>query len=211
MSPRSRTVGILVASLGSGLCADGGSVPARPLPDSVRTELISMGSDDQAVREGMSPERMQDTAFLRGMIRSDSVRSKRLREIVGQWGWPDSVTAGPEAADAAFLILQHSPFNDFQEAMLPRLEAAAAAGAMPPSGVAMLVDRVLVQQGRPQRYGTQFSLEEGRLVADPVEDLEHLEERRSEMGLPSMDEYTRMLGEAYGSEVVGPEAVDSMR
>lgn len=50
---------------------------------------------------------------------------------------------------------------------------------MPRSDVALLVDRVPVQRGKPQRYLTQFSLEGGKLVMDPVEDEEGLGARRA--------------------------------
>ncbi|NIT89723.1 MAG: hypothetical protein GWO36_23320, partial [Gemmatimonadetes bacterium] len=156
---------------------------------------MRMGDADRSEREDMSVERLQDTAFLRALARSDSVRSLRLREIVHRWGWPDTVRAGPEAADAAFLVIQHSPMEGFREAVLPMLEAAASAGRMPASDVALLVDRVLVHRGEPQRYGTQFALEDGRLVAQPVEDPARLDERRRAMELPPMDTYMRALAE----------------
>lgn len=65
----------------------------------------------------------------------------------------------------------------------------------------MLVDRVLVQGGKPQRYGTQFRVEDGRLVMDPIEDEAGLEDRRRKMRLPPMDEYRRLLKEHYGASV----------
>lgn len=174
---------------------DGG--PEATIPDSVRAELVAMGARDQAAREGLTPERLQDTLFLKEMLRGDSVRTRRLRSIVDRYGWPTEAGAGSEAADAAFLILQHSPEHEFQSSMLPTLEELTRDGEMPPSQVAMLVDRVLVQEGKPQRYGTQFSIEDGELVMDPVEDEEHLEERRRAMRLPPLEEYRRLLEEHY--------------
>jgi hypothetical protein len=38
------------------------------IPDSVRTELIRMGVEDQAAREGFFPEKLQDTLFLKSML-----------------------------------------------------------------------------------------------------------------------------------------------
>lgn len=171
------------------------------VPDPVRAELIDMGVQDQTAREGLTPEKVQDSLFLKAMLQGDSGRTRRLRELVGRYGWPTEVQVGPEAAHAAFLILQHSPEHDFQREMLPALEEQAQQGAMPPSQVAMLVDRVLVHDGKPQRYGTQFSVEEGRLVLEPVEDEEGLEARRREMQLPPMEEYIRLLEEQYEAPV----------
>ena len=90
--------------------------------------------------------------------------------------------------------------------MIPVLEERASEGSLPPSEVAMLVDRVRVQDGTPQRYGTQFSVEDERLVLDPVEDPEGLDERRRRMGLPPMETYVEMLEDAYDM----PVSVDSV-
>jgi hypothetical protein len=176
--------------------------PPSPIPQSVRDELVQLGMDDQAIRQNLTPERMQDTAFAKQMLHDDSVRTSRLRTIIEEYGWPDSVRAGSEAAKAAFLILQHSPVHEFQQEMLPTIEDLAERGAIPRDEAALLVDRVLVRQGRPQRYGTQFSLVDGRLVMDSVVDPSGLDERRRHMGLPTMDEYVRMLEQVYQAEVV---------
>lgn len=174
---------------------------AAPVPDSVRNELVQLGVQDQAAREGFTPEKMQDSIFLMTMLRGDSARTRRLREIVERYGWPTAAGAGPEAANAAFSILQHSPEHEFQKSMVPLLEDLARKGAMPSPAVAMLVDRVLVQEGKRQRYGTQFSVENGELVMRPVENDEGLDERREQMQLPPMVEYKRLLEEHYQTPI----------
>jgi hypothetical protein len=58
--------------------------------------------------------------------------------------------------------------------------------------------------GRPQRYGSQFSVQNGRLIPDSIEDLPGLEAHRTAVGLPSMAEYVRMLGQMYGLPITWP-------
>lgn len=193
-------IAFLLSGCGSSEAGEEGRTTAS-VPDSVREELVRLGAQDQEAREGLTPERMQDSAFLMTMLQGDSVRSRRLVQIVGRYGWPTGSSAGPEAANAAFLILQHSPEHEFQKSMLPLLEDLAQEGAMPPSQVAMLVDRVLVHEGKHQRYGTQFSVEDGELVMNPVEDEEGLDERRRQMQLPPIEEYKRLLEEHYQASV----------
>lgn len=204
---RSTAFVLIIGALLLAGCDRGGapeSEPDRasaPIPDTIRSELIRMGADDQAARQGLTPERAQDTAFLRTMLRDDSARSQRLRAIVDRYGWPEPTAAGEEAAGAAFLVLQHSPDHEFQRDMLPTLEALAHAGAMPRPSVAMLTDRVLIHDGEPQRYGTQFDMEDGRLVLHPVEDEAGLDERRREMMLPPLAEYIRLMEAMYQTEI----------
>ena len=46
------------------------------------------------------------------------------------------------------------------------------------------------REGRPQVYGTQMTADQdGAPVAWPIEDEEHVEERRRAMGMPSIAEY----------------------
>jgi hypothetical protein len=196
---------ILIAACGDATPATNGTDSYRriePWPAEIREELIALGAEDQAPRQNLTPARMQDTTFLQQLLRGDSARSHRLQELVTQYGWPNTIRAGPAAAQAAFLLLQHSPLHGFQQELLPEVETLARAGAMPAADVAMLTDRVLVRQGSAQRYGTQFDLRDGQWVMHPVEDEAALDQRRSEMGLPPLDEYMRQLEQFYGAPAV---------
>lgn len=206
---------IIQTSLFGLLLAAGGSscrtVPvahqrsAQPADSSLRSELVRLGRDDQAVREGIGAAMARnDTAYARRLAAGDSARTARLREIVRAHGWPARTLVGSDGAHAAWLILQHSASTDFQQAMLPSLWAAADQGEMTKADVAMLTDRVLVRTNHPQRYASQFSKRDGRLVPDSIEDLSGLEARRAAVGLPTMKEYVRMLGEMYGLPVTWP-------
>ncbi len=73
---------------------------------------------------------------------------------------------------------------------------------MPADQAALLIDRVLVGDGFPQRFGTQFTMVDGRLVLDSVENEGSLEERRKSMGLPTMEEYMRLMEDLYHVPVV---------
>lgn len=144
---------------------------------------------------------MQDTALLARMERGDSARSIRLREIIAAHGWPDARRVGRDAVEAAFLVVQHTPFDDFREAMLPDVEASVRAGVLEAQSYANMVDRVRLHRGQRQLYGQQYSLVDGVLVRDPVEDPANLDARRAELGLIPIEEYERILGEFYGAEV----------
>jgi hypothetical protein len=56
--------------------------------------------------------------------------------------------------------------------------------------VAYLDDRVRVGMGEPQSYGTQFGEDaDGRFGPEPIENPEHLDERRAEVGMEPFAEY----------------------
>ena len=200
------------------LAACGGKAPAPPGPaptpmnTALRAELELLGREDQAAREGFgAAAAANDTAYMHRLLRGDSARVARLKQIGGTHGWPGKSLVGEEAAEAAWLILQHTDDVAWQASMLPVLLEEAKAGEVTLSEVALLTDRVLVRQGKPQRYGNSFSVRDGRLVADPIEDLAGLEGRRRAMGLPTMREYVKGLGEAFKMVVEWPPVGDGGR
>ncbi|MDG6999876.1 MAG: hypothetical protein JRN15_12255, partial [Nitrososphaerota archaeon] len=77
-----------------------------------------------------------------------------LKKILHRYGWPGISLVGRKGAEAAFLIVQHSNDTLFQRACLPLLDNAYERGQVPGDAVALLTDRVLVREGKPQMYGT---------------------------------------------------------
>ena len=59
--------------------------------------------------------------------------------------------------------------------------------------IAYLTDRVLVASGRPQKYGTQATIENGRVVIKETEDPQDLNSRRSSLGMMPIEEYVNLI------------------
>lgn len=189
------------------VAACGPNPPAQdpgPLHPSLQRELVRLGMLDQTARIAFTADAVSDTALMRTLLSLDSLLTHRLRAIVREQGWPTRTMVGTAGARAAFLIVQHSPSNAFQREMLPLLSAAAADDEAAASDAAMLEDRVLTDEGKPQRYGTQFRIVAGELVPYPIEEPETLEERRASVGLMPMAEYVKLLAETYEGPVRYP-------
>lgn len=60
-----------------------------------------------------------------------------------------------------------------------------------------LTDCVNMNEGRPQIYGTQWVQKDGKYLLYSVDDIEHLNERRSEMGLNTIEEYKKQIQIVY--------------
>jgi hypothetical protein len=179
--------------------------PRIQIDTTLRAELLRLEVEDQKGREDIAAMiARNDTAVLFRFMRADSARTLRLKQIVARNGWLTPALVGKDGVEAAWLILQHSPDYAWQEQMLPVLERAAATGEIRRTDLALLTDRVLVHRGKPQRYGNSFSFKDGRLVADPIEDIGGLDARRAAVGLPTMSEYVRQLGEMYKTRVEWP-------
>jgi hypothetical protein len=197
------TLGLLAASV---TLADASTAPPHPSAEAtrqaftepaLRAELLALRERDQALRRAMieSPE---DMAILEELRAFDERATARAKEILAEHGWPSVEEVGAEGSGAFWLLVQHSVDRDFLAAAIPQMEAAAERGDLEPGLVATAIDRVRTDRGEPQLYGTQFHEVEGELVPFPIEDEEHLDERRERLGLGPFEEYRRVLLEAYG-------------
>jgi hypothetical protein len=166
-----------------------------------------MGAADQEARSGSDrlfrPDGTLDTALVRqSMVWTDSVDAlnrARLKAMIAEHGWPTPRLVGPEGAEAAFLVVQHSIKDPaFQREYLVYLEGAFRRGEAAGQDVALLTDRVRQGEGKLQLYGTQATITDSGLVVDPIENPTELDRRRASLGLPPHAVYLRVLREAYG-------------
>ena len=155
-----------------------------------------MRDADQAERTGQAV----------GGVETDRARAERLKEIIAEHGWPTIDFVGRDAASAAWLIAQHADFDvAFQERALELMREALADDQVDPVDVAYLKDRVAVNRGRPQTYGTQILCMDGRPgPATPIEDAENVDARRNEVGLDPLEDYYVELEEACAAEAASP-------
>jgi len=110
----------------------------------------------------------------------------RLRELIAVHGWPREEIAGEDGAKAAWFIVQHSVGEpEFQRSALAMLKDCAASGRAPLWQAAYLEDRIALQEGRPQRFGTQWvdDAVDGRARPWRLAEPDRVNELRASVGL----------------------------
>src|SRR5579872_1948901 len=123
----------------------------------LRTELLKMGKLDQNIRTRLSEATSkEEPKTQKEMDVTDSKLTSELKQIVASDGWPTIKLVGPQASQAASLILIHSPDQKWKAALLPKLRRLADEGKIFPGDIATLGDRILVAEGKKQVFGTQF-------------------------------------------------------
>lgn len=129
------------------------------------------------------------------MAVQDSLDLVRVTAIIDSVGWlgPDEV--GTKASQALFLVIQHADLHkDIQASFLPIMREAVAAGKARPDELAMLEDRVRVNADKEQLYGSQIGWKDGKPFMRPIEDEEHVNERRAAVGLEPLEKYAERFG-----------------
>ncbi|HEX4954216.1 MAG TPA: DUF6624 domain-containing protein [Thermoanaerobaculia bacterium] len=153
--------------------------------------LLTLAAADRALASRLAADGSLFQGYHPEMEALHRANAAQLREIVTAHGWPGRSLVGEEAAEAAWLIVQHAIGEPvFQREMLAVLQVEAQKGEVPAWQVAKLEDRVRSFEGRPQRYGTQFDWDEaGQMSPWPeIEEPEAVDERRAAVGLPPLAE-----------------------
>ena len=168
----------------------------------IQRELLALIEDDQRVRAELVADGSLFDGYHPRMRAVHDHNAERLASILHERGWPGEPRVGPEAAKAAWLIVQHAIGRPaFQREALEVLKLAAARGQVPASQPALLEDRIRTLEGRPQRYGTQFDWDEsGELSPLPIEDPDGVDERRRAIGLGPLDQSIRAQRRAAAAE-----------
>ena len=135
----------------------------------------------------------------------DKPNTQRLEEIVRTNGVPDVKLVGVDGVKAYYLILQHSPSIELKMKSQKAMKKAFKANALSAMDYANFTDRLQVNLGKPQIYGSNFDFKDGKLVMSPTVEPKNLNSRRKKLGLPPIAEYARVLGEIYKMEVVIPQ------
>ena len=165
-------------------------------------ELAAMVEAADAVRSRVdylaAPE---DAAAARQRADLETVErgnAERLSAWMAACGWPRRSVEGVQAARAAWLVAQQRSSDvAFQRQVVRQLELAVLDGEASAMHLASASDRLAVQEGRPQRYGTQL-----RQVAGcgwdyyQLDDPARVEARRRRLGLPSLEEHRRTINAA---------------
>ena len=136
------------------------------------------------------PDSEEAKAQGRLTYQTDSINVIKVTRILDEYGWLGPEVVGNRGSNALFLVIQHAEIET-QEKYLPMLKQAAMDGKAEPGMLAYLQDRIAIRKGERQIYGSQLGKdpETGESYVMPLTDPEHVNERRAEVGLGTIEEY----------------------
>ena len=158
----------------------------------VAVKLFRMWIEDQKYRGfwAVSCRRGEGVISAQESVSIHIKQKKDLKKIIKKYGFPTPSKVGHTASNAAFFVLQHSTIENKYYHMVRK---AFEKGDFSREAYALLTDRWLRQQGKLQIYGTQFVRDKTKdiWVLTPVKDFKNVNQRRSELGLSSIEEYAK--------------------
>ena len=173
--------------------------------------LEKVYDEDQAAREwtsGMASLSADEiVAHSTEMALTDSLNQVVVFGILAKDGWPARLS--DKANQAIWLVIDHSDLAS-RSKYLDLVKAKAEEGVLDKSDFAVLNDRVLMEEGKPQIFGTQIKMAATFVGEDltmqlylwPVEDPAALDSLRSSVGLSPIGDYLEKSGDSFGQPVV---------
>jgi hypothetical protein len=131
---------------------------------------------------------------------ADSLNMIVLKKIFKEYGFMGIEEVGKQGSSNFWLMMQHCDRDPkFQEEVLSEMKKHIERKNANPSNYAYLIDRVNVNTGKPQVYGTQMTInkEQSSYEPKPVVEPENLNKRRSEVGLSTIEEYIGVMNSHY--------------
>ena len=130
----------------------------------------------------------------------DSISKKhkiQLEKILDTYGYPGFDLVGEEASHNYWNMAQHCDFDTaFQENVLDKLTTAVKNNDANPSNIGFLTDRINVNLGKPQVYGTQLDYDMSKCTAFPkggLFDSINVDNRRAALKMESYKLYLNEL------------------
>jgi hypothetical protein len=151
----------------------------------LRVLLKRITDEDQEVRTRPSLSLTEEAVV-------DRRHRPEIDRIHEQYGWLKASVAGKDAAHMFWLLVQHQD-AELQRRLLPEMERAVIERQASRADYALLYDRVMVGEGKLQRWGSQTKCVDGKAVLDPVEDPAGLDDRRRALFMQPVEQYLDVL------------------
>ncbi len=175
----------------------------RSLNKPLAAELDSIYTEDQKYRlmiDSIRKRSGQDSKEMKDLWKiineKDSINLVKTTTILDKYGWLGTDVVGVKGNAALFLVIQHSKLK-IQEHYLPMMKEAVKNGKALGSQLALLVDRIEMRNERPQIYGSQLQMKDGKYGFYQIVDEINVNKRRAEVGLQPLEEYARYFNIEY--------------
>ena len=133
-----------------------------------------------------SDQRIRKSNELIKYAKEDHRNQELVISIIEKCGMPTLNEVSQKHMNAIWLGLQHTTAK-YRKKYFPKIEQAVKNGDLSKEQYALMKDRILMDEGKPQIYGSQ--IKDNKLYK--LENPETVNERRKEMGMGTIEDYLR--------------------
>ncbi|SHL32534.1 DUF6624 domain-containing protein [Flavobacterium chilense] len=168
--------------------------------------IIELKNADLKLRESLIEKKELSDGYNKEIEKLHNKNAQLLNDIIDTIGYPTIDKVGTEASEAAWLIIQHSIGQpEFMKKCAEELKKAITKNKANPINLAYLTDRIAVFEDKPQLYGTQFDWDEnGELSPNYFDDLTKVNQRRKQIGLPTLEDQIEIMRKRIAEENQSP-------
>jgi hypothetical protein len=169
--------------------------------DSLKTKLETLFMEDQLFRRLYQDAEVkfgQDSVEMEYFWKVVEEQDERIEiefiKIIKKYGWLGINQVGRLANGAQFSIIQHSSIET-KETYAPLMKESVLRNESQPIHYARLIDRILVNDKKPQVYGSQTTInDQGKTIFFEIEKPEYVNRRRKEIGLRDIERFAKERG-----------------
>jgi hypothetical protein len=161
----------------------------------LKAQLEQIYDDDQnlrnqfvAITQKSGYESEEVKALRKQIVEKDAINFKAVEAILAEHGWLGPKQVGSKATGALFLVIQHAD-EEARRKYVPMMREAVKEKKARADSLALMEDRIAIEAGEKQIYGSQLSNIDGKMALRPTEDPDHLDERRAAIGMSRIADY----------------------
>ncbi len=124
---------------------------------------------------------------------NDSINLAIVTKTIDQYGWLGKDVVGFTGSNALAVIIQNANMQS-QEKYLPLVIKAFEEQKIDAYYFANIEDKIFLRQGKQQLYGTTIVTIGNRNFVAPIDDVENIDKRRTQIGLKPINQYLANYG-----------------
>lgn len=189
---------VIITGLFPSLCYGQSETTNKKVLDSLKTKLETLFMEDQLFRtlhQDTEKKFGQDSAEMKYFWKVVEEQDDRIELefilIIEKYGWLGISEVGRLANTAQFTIMQHSSVET-KKKYAPLMKESVLINESQPMQYARLIDRMLINDNKPQIYGSQVTKDEtGNSIFFEIEKPELINKRRKEIGLGRIENFAK--------------------
>jgi len=166
--------------------------------DTIQTKLETLFMQDQLFRRLYQDAEKKfgaDSAEMDYFWKVVEAEDKRIEQelilILDTYGWLGTSQVGRLANGAIWSVIQHSSL-EIKEKYAPLMKASVLQNESQAMQYARLIDRMFINDNKPQIYGSQITKDkEGNNVFFEIDKPEFINKRRKEIGLDPIEGFAK--------------------